>query len=194
MSNNNNRQDIILTVVLAFVLSLVVSIDATAQRTMKGQHAIGIDVSGRIPNLADIGICLNYSQYLLNAYWQVGAFVGNNQIKTDNGLNLEYIDSALCGGYMHRLIATKSRSICLYAGGGAFIGYEFYDPRKDLPANIDTKLPTGNFLYGIFPSIEAAFFVTRQLALTVSSVAMINFSSPLVKLRPQIRMGLKIDI
>ena len=81
-----------------------------------------------------------------------------------------------------------------YAGGGAFIGYEFYDPRKDLPANIDTKLPTGNFLYGIFPSIEAAFFVTRQLALTVSSVAMINFSSPLVKLRPQIRMGLKIDI
>ena len=194
MFNSNHKQDRVLIIVLAFVLSLVASTDAMAQRTMKGQHAIGIDVSGRIPNIADIGLCLNYSQYLLNAYWQVGAYAGNNQIKTDNGLNLEYIDSAICGGYMHRLIATKSRSVSLYAGGGAFIGYEFYDPRKDLPATIDTKLPTGNFLYGISPSIEAAFFLTRQLALTVSSVAMINFSSPLVKLRPQIRMGLKIDI
>ena len=189
-----HKRTTVLIVVLTFVLMSCATFSASAQRTMKGQHAVGMEISECIPNITDIGICLNYSQYLLNAYWQVGVYGGNNMIMTDNGHNLKYLDTTINGAYMHRLVATKSRSISLYAGGGAFIGYEFYDPRKELPANIDTKLPTGNFLYGIFPSIEAAFFLTRQLALTVSSVAMINFSSPLVKLRPQIRMGLKVDI
>ena len=184
----------VLIVVLTFVLMSCATFSASAQRTMKGQHAVGMEISGGILNITDIGICLNYSQYLLNAYWLVGVYGGNNKIMTDNSHNLKYLDTTINGGYMHRLVATKSRSISLYAGGGAFIGYEFYDPRKELPANIDTKLPTGNFLYGIFPSIEAEFFLTSQLALTVSSVAMINFSSPLVKLRPQIRMGLRVDI
>ena len=194
MFSDNHNQGTILTIILAIVLATGASTDANAQRTMKGQYAIGIDISGRIPNISDIGLCLHYSQYLLDGYWQVGAYSGNNQIMTSNGLNLKYFDSTISGNYMHRLIATRSRSISLYAGGGAFIGYEFYDPRKELPANIDTKLPTGNFLYGISPSIEAAFFLTRQLALTVCGVAMINFSSPLVKFRPQMRMGLRIDI
>ena len=194
MFNKNHKPGTILTIILVFVLVAGASSDANAQRTMKGQYAIGIDISGRIPHISDIGLCLHYSQYLLDGYWHVGAYSGKNQIMTSNGLNLKYVDSAISGGYMHRLIATRSRTISLYAGGGAFIGYEFYDPRKELPANIDTKLPTGNFLYGISPSIEAAFFLTRQLALTVSSIALINFSSPLVKLRPQMRMGLRIDI
>ena len=194
MFNSNHKQDRVLIIVLAFVLSLVASTDAMAQRTMKGQHAIGIDVSGRIPNIADIGLCLNYSQYLLNAYWQVGAYAGNNQIKTDNGLNLEYIDSAICGGYMHRLIATKSRSICLYAGGGAFIGYEFYDPRKRLPEHIDTRLPVGNFLYGVNAGAEAEFFFIRTVALVVYAELPVNFSSPLSKVRYRVGAGIRINL
>ena len=161
---------------------------------MKGQHAVGMEISVGIPNITDIGICLNYSQYLLNAYWQVGVYGGNNMIMTDNGHNLKYLDTTINGVYMHRLVATKSRSISLYAGGGAFIGYEFYDPRKDLPANINTNLPTGSFLYGISPRIEAEFFFTRHLALTLGGCFPVSFSSPLVKLRSHLRMGVRVDI
>ena len=184
----------LLIAVLTVALMACAPLSAMAQRTMKGQHAVGAEATGCIPRLGDLGLCLNYSQYLLNAYWQVAAYTGNNHIMTSNGIPMEFIDCTIEGGYMHRLVSTRSRSLSLYAGGGAFIGYEFYDPRKELPATIYTNLPTGNFLYGISPRIEAEFFLTRQMAITLGTSAMVNFSSPLVKLRPQLRIGLRIDI
>lgn len=183
-------------VVIALILTLFMCtiFSADAQRTMKGQHAIGVEAAGYIPNLGNLGVNLNYSQYLLSAYWMIDAFVGSNQINVTGGIPMNFIEYALGGGYMYRLLATRSRSISLYAGGGAFIGYELYDPMKKLPASIDTELPTGNFLYGVSPRIEAEFFVIRQLAITVGTVAMVNFSSPLVMFRPQLRLGLRYDI
>ena len=194
MIGNIHSRALFLIVVLTSVLLLATASSAAAQRTMKGQHAVGAEVSADVPNLGDLGLCLNYSQYLLNSYWQVYASAGDNHIQTDRGPLMEYVDCFIGGDFMYRLIATRSRSVSLYAGGGAFIGYEFYDPRKDLPANINTNLPTGSFLYGISPRIEAEFFLTRQMAITLGTSAMVNFSSPLVKLRPQLRVGLRIDI
>lgn len=194
MIGDIHSRALFLIVVLTSVLLLATASSAAAQRTMKGQHAVGAEVSADVPNLGDLGLCLNYSQYLLNSYWQVYASAGDNHIQTDRGPLMEYVDCFIGGDFMYRLIATRSRSVSLYAGGGAFIGYEFYDPRKDLPANINTNLPTGSFLYGISPRIEAEFFLTRQMAITLGTSAMVNFSSPLVKLRPQLRIGLRIDI
>ena len=181
-------------VTLVASLMLVTPLGAAAQRTMKGQHAIGAGFSASVTDFSDLGLCLNYSQYLLNAYWFAGTSAADNDIRTDKGVLMEYVDCYLGGGYMHRLASTRSRSISLYAGGGAFIGYEFYDPRKDLPANINTNLPTGSFLYGISPRIEAEFFFTRHLALTLGGCFPVSFSSPLVKLRPHLRMGVRVDI
>ena len=181
-------------VALVTSLMLVTPLGAAAQRTMKGQHAIGARVSASVTDFSDLGLCLNYSQYLLNAYWFAGTSAADNDIRTDKGVLMEYVDCYLGGGYMHRLASTRSRSISLYAGGGAFIGYEFYDPRKDLPANIETNLPTGTFLYGLSPMIEAEFFIIKRLALTLGGCFHLTFSSPLVILRPQLRLGVRFDI
>lgn len=194
MIGNIHSRALFLIVVLTSVLLLATASSAAAQRTMKGQHAVGAEVSADVPNLGDLGLCLNYSQYLLNSYWQVYASAGDNHIQTDRGPLMEYVDCFIGGDFMYRLIATRSRSVSLYAGGGAFIGYEFYDPRKDLPANINTNLPTGSFLYGISPRIEAEFFFTRRLALILGGCFPVSFSSPLVKLRPNMRMGVRVDI
>ena len=184
----------LLIAVLTVALMACAPLSAMAQRTMKGQHAGGAEATGCIPRLGDLGLCLNYSQYLLNAYWQVAAYTGNNHIMTSNGIPMEFIDCTIEGGYMHRLVSTRSRSLSLYAGGGAFIGYEFYDPRKDLPANIETNLPTGTFLYGLSPMIEAEFFIIKRLALTLGGCFHLTFSSPLVILRPELRLGVRFDI
>ena len=194
MIGNIHSRALFLIVVLTSVLLLATASSAAAQRTMKGQHAVGAEVSADVPNLGDLGLCLNYSQYLLNSYWQVYASAGDNHIQTDRGPLMEYVDCFIGGDFMYRLIATRSRSVSLYAGGGAFIGYEFYDPRKDLPANIETNLPTGTFLYGISPIIEAEFFIIRRLALTLGGCFHLTFSSPLVILRPQLRLGVRFDI
>lgn len=194
MFRNIHTGTSLLIVALTCFLLAFSPIGASAQRTMKGQHAIGIEVGASMLRLGDLGFGLNYSQYLLNAYWQVGTYASDNSIKTINALDMEYVDCYLQGDYMHRLLCTRSRSISLYGGGGAFIGYEFYDPRRALPANIDIQLPTGNFLYGVNPRIEAEIFIIKRLALTLGGCFPITFSSPLVRLRPQLKMGLRFDI
>lgn len=194
MFEKNIKRSSALVVVLTAVLLFSTPIWSAAQRTMEDQSAVGVELSANIQHLGDLGVCLNYSQYLLEAYWQVNVWAGNNHIAASNGYNMQYVDCCLGGEYMYRLVSTRSRSISLYAGGGAFLGYDFYDPRKELPATIDTKLPKGNFLYGISPHIEAEFFVTRQLALILGGVVLVNFTSPLVMFRPRLKMGLRVDI
>lgn len=167
---------------------------ADAQRTMKDQDLICVKGYSALTGIRDAGGELCWGRYLLSAYWRVTAEGGvfHRDIKTSH--RLKTCSVTLDGAYMHRLVSTRSRSVSLYAGGGAFIGYEFYDPTKHLPEFIDTKLPSGTFLYGIFPEVEGEFFFCRKVAFVVYAKIPVNFSSPLGKVRFRAGAGLRINL
>ena len=96
------------------------------------------------------------------------------------------------GDYLFRLVGTRSRSVSLYGGAGAFIGYEAVDPLHRIPGTIQTNLSKGYFLYGLQAKLMAEFFVSRTVALTVDGCVPVNFSSPLRRFHFDVGVGVKI--
>jgi hypothetical protein len=137
---------------------------------------------------------IEYAQYLIGGYWFVGAQAASHMINTSGSYAMRYIDMLTCGGYMHRLLGTRSRRLNLYCGGGAFLGYEFYDPMGELPSSISTGLAAGSFLYGICARAEAEFFISGRLAITAGFCAPLHFPSPVSIFRPDARIGLRYNI
>ena len=95
---------------------------------------------------------------------------------------------------MYRVASTRSRSVNLYIGGGIFLGWEFYDPRKRVPAYINTGLPDGTFIYGVAPAIDSEFFITRTIALTLGARSPISISSKTEILKLHLKAGIKVNI
>jgi hypothetical protein len=95
---------------------------------------------------------------------------------------------------MHRIASVRSRAFSLYGGGGAFIGYELYDPASRLPANISTGLGDGAFIYGIDPGIEAEVFISRRVALTAGCTMPLTFGSVTRWIRMNATAGIRLNI
>ena len=103
------------------VLFMTACINAEAQRTMKGQSVIGAETSF---NGISAGATINYSQYTLNGFWYVG-ISGNDYyaLYSDSDI-LRYNHICGYGGYLFRLVGTRSRSINLYGGGEIIVGMD----------------------------------------------------------------------
>ena len=167
---------------------------AHAQRTMSEQNMITLYGFTPFTGSSDLGGELCWGRYQLNSYWKVKADLESSSHKLQTGHTMNSCDIMFGGSYMHRLACTRSRNLSLYAGGGTFIGYEFYDPKKRLPEYIDTGLPVGNFLYGINAMAEVEFFFHRIIALVVYAELPVNFSSPLSKVRYRAGAGIRINL
>jgi hypothetical protein len=161
---------------------------------MNGQSMITVSAVSSMLRPLDMGTEIGYGQYLLGSFWNVSAEGVIRKVVTSGDTSLKFIDVIFSGGYIYRLVGTRSRNISLYAGGEAFLGFEIYDPMNELPASIDTGLPSGSFLYGITPQFLAEFFLTGKLALVVGCSAPVNFSSPITKVRPNLSLGLRMNI
>lgn len=182
-------------VVASVMLSICATAEASAQRTMKNQLTIGVDVTTSMTNMRNPGIDLKVGQYLLHAYWFCGCSGSLNSKNILSAHTLRYADITIEGGYMHRLFSTRGRHLCLYCGGGAFIGYEFYDPWKQIPSHIETGLSKdGQFLYGINPAVDLTGYLSRRVAVTAGISVPVNFTSKVQKVRPKLKIGIRIDI
>lgn len=179
---------------IAVTCLIATSCKAHAQRTMNGQSMVCVEAASSLLRLQDAGADICYGRYLLGGYWYAGGGAMWHRVVTTGRNLMGFIDMCASGGYMHRIFCTRSRNLCLYAGGGAFLGYEMYDPKGELPSSISTGLPSGTFLYGITPRIEVEFFFTGKMALIAGCAAPINFSSPITKARPRITLGIRANI
>lgn len=167
---------------------------AHAQRTMSKQDMITLYGFTPLTGLNNLGGEVCWGRYLLNSFWKVKVDAESSCHTLKTGHTMNTCDFTLGGNYLHRLTGTRSRSVNLYLGGGAFVGYEFYDPQKKLPEYIDTGLPIGNFLYGINATVDGEFFILRTVALVVYAELPINFSSPLSKVRYRAGLGIRINL
>ena len=177
------------------VMMLVPSSKASAQRTMEGQNFIGADAIPAFTDARDFGARISWGMYgtdhRLEAW--AAAVPGHRMITQDTELLYGQI-SAGCD-WQWRLLSTRSRSFSLYAGGGALLGWETYDPFRKLPPHVETDLPgKGTFLYGCTASLETEIFLLRRLALVLRTDADVIPPSRTGILRLTAGMGLRVEL
>ena len=192
-SSINTRQKAVIVMVIIACL-MMCSQGLSAQRTANRQSMVSMSAVSSLLRPQEVGAAVSYGQYLLEGYWTADATGGMHSLVTSSDIRMRFMDVTFSGGYMHRFVCTRSRSISLYAGGEAFLGFEIYDPMNELPSNIDTGLPSGSFLYGIAPQVVAEFFLTGKLALVAGCSSPVNFSSPITMVRPNLILGLRMNI
>ena len=181
-------------VMLIIACLMMCSQSLSAQRTANRQSMVSVSAVSSLLRPQEVGAEISYGQYLLEGYWTASAKGGMHTLVTSSDIRMRYLEVTFCGGYMHRRVCTRSRNISLYAGGEAFLGFESYDPMSELPSNIDTGLPSGSFLYGIAPQVVAEIFLTGKLALVAGCSSPVNFSSPITMVRPNLMLGLRMNI
>lgn len=162
-----------------------------AQRTMKGQPFLQAAAHwGGAP-----GVSVSGGQYLERSLWEAGVKAQGFRAPLSTGDDLECLDITAGGTWQWRLVSTRSRALCLYAGGGLFAGYECYDPRKVLPPTIELGMPSkGVFLYGLSAAVTVEVFFCRSVALVLGADIPVNFSSRASHIRWNTTAGIRIDL
>ena len=164
-------------------------LSASAQRTMNGQSSLcpSVHWTG-----SSFGAEAFYSQYNLGGFWETGLSAKQYRKGTSAGVDIGSLNIAASGNYLFRLVGTRSRSVNLYGGAGAFLGYEAIDPMHRLPSTIQTNLKNGYFLYGLQAKLVAEFFISKSFAFTLNGCVPINFSSPMGWFHYDIGLGIKV--
>lgn len=161
---------------------------ASAQRTTSGQGMLSFE--GQWPH----GVSISYGQYLPSSMWEAGAYTQYRTTPVNSDCMMEYMPAAVFGNWMYRLVGTRSRMFNLYAGAGAFLGWEFFDPWKTLPDFLSEEIGSGVFIYGINAKLQAEIFFTRRTAFLISGSAPMNFTSPCSWIQPTAAFGIRIDL
>ena len=176
---------------LTVIVFILLAVPLHAQRTMKGQPFLQASAHwGGAP-----GISAGGGQYLERSLWEAGVRAQGFRARLSTGDELECLDITAEGAWMWRAASTRFRSLCLYAGGGLFAGYECYDPRKVLPPSIELGMPSkGVLLYGLSAAVTVEVFFCRSVALVLGADIPVNFSSRASRIRWNATAGVRIDL
>ena len=194
MSNKTEIRGSIRSVLIACIVLFSSSWVVSAQRTMKGQNHIAAEAVIAADPRLPIGAEISFGQYLLDSYVHGWINYSPDYVLLSTSHPLEYIPVTVGADYMHRIAATRSRSVNLYVGGGVFLGWEFYDPFRRLPSYIDTGLESGAFIYGIAPSIVSEFFFTRTVGFILGARMPVSISSKTEILKLHLKAGIRVNI
>jgi len=180
---------------LTMTIAMAIGIEASAQRT--AERALLLSAAYSYPfggQGGDFCVDLTCGQYLLHSYWNAGVTGDVYSIPFEDGGYMQYAHTAALGEWMYRVVSTRNRAVDLYVGGGAFIGYEAYDPFSRLPDDIESGYNGGAFLYGIHARLEAEFFFCRRAAVVLGGRIPINFTSPFGNINYHVSAGLRLNI
>lgn len=175
--------------IISIVLLTTGICNAYAQRTMEGQSSIE---AGASYNGMAGGVSIDYSQYTLNGFWYTGVSGNDCFALYTKDSRIRYDHICLYGGYLFRLVGTRSRSINLYGGSEVLVGIELTDPYGELPLQLSAGIEHFRFLYGIAPRILSEFFISSRFAFTVFGSIPINFSSAYSNIGYNTGIGVKI--
>ena len=165
-----------------------------AQRTMRDQNLLTASMQTPCTGIKDFGASVSYGRYLLDAYWKASVSVVPRGLNLSTGDRMDLLSIRAGGDYMYRIASVRSRAFSLYGGGGAFIGYELYDPFSRLPSNIHTGLTDGAFIYGVNANLEAEIFIARKIALIAGCTVPMTFGSVTRWLRVNAITGIRFNL
>lgn len=159
--------------------------NAFAQRTSDGTFFVAARPTVSACSTPRPGIALEGGQYLLSSFWRAGIWASDYSQKLESASGdrlpemLDHMHLRAQGDYLFRLAANYSRSVNLYAGGGVFLGYHAYQVLSTIPSELSGDFPSGEFIYGLVPSLEGEFFVSGRVAITLGVHCPVTFSSSL---------------
>ena len=165
-----------------------------AQRTMRDQNLLTASTQTPCTGIKDFGASVSYGRYLLDAYWKTSVSVVPRGLQLSTGDRMDILALRAGADYMYRIASVRSRAFSLYGGGGAFIGYELYDPFSRLPSNIHTGLTDGAFIYGVNANLEAEVFIARKVALIAGCTVPMTFGSVTRWLRINATTGIRFNL
>ncbi len=166
-----------LALIAAALLLTTVSLPAGAQRTMRSQwYATVLGTATLSPSAGSHpGFGIEAGRYTVSGRWAGGI---RCIVPARNAAG----SFTVSGAWLYRIAATRSRSLSLYGGAGAFLGIDFDDAIGAVKEVISDDTASGSssswtkeeaeaasphsgFTYGVEPSLEAELFITRKVAL-----------------------------
>ena len=99
---------------------------------------------------------------------------------------------------MHRLLATYSRSLCLYGGADAFLGLELFNCFHTLSAPVEQGFSNKGFvpvrfIYGAAPRLELEWFLLRRSAFILRGRCPFTVGTPFPLIGWELTGGLKLN-
>jgi len=176
---------------LTILTSLLFITTASAQRTQSGQPSLRVS---SLYNGLFVGAEAFYEQYTLSGYCQTGVSGNLYKAKLSSGDTLDYLHVIAEGGFLFRLAGTRSRSLNLYAGGGALAGVEMLDPFNSLPEHIALSQKQTAFIYGVYAQGVLEWFVARKFAILLQASSPITFGSGIRIVNGNVGIGLKLNL
>ena len=187
-------------ITLVFILSLVLTGQAQAQRYLPGQKGIqvtggavdGFQFKNEDGQAFSSGIAL--STYTKNGNrWTFGAeYLQKKHEYKDILIPLSQITAE--GGYYYKFLSDPSKTVFFSIGASAMTGYETINWGKDLLFDGATITSKDNFLYGGAVSFEIETYLSDKLVLLVNARERILLGSDISKFHMQIGVGVKIII
>lgn len=96
-----------------------------------------------------------------------------------SGGDMSFLHLTAGPSWMFRLVSSRSRSVSLYAGAFAFVGWERFDPLGSLPQDI--LFPEGvsesSLLAGLGPVASLEWFLSGAFALRLSARVPVSIAS-----------------
>lgn len=182
---------------VALTLSSVLMGQGTAvlaQRTAKGRNFISVSAAHNFTASNAIGGDILFGGYGELSYWDCGVHGGVVGGSLSTGEDISFAQVYAQGGLQARLLHSRSRAVSLYAGGGAFLGYEFFDIGGDVPESVESGLPDNSFLYGIYPKVDLEVFLSKSVALVLYGKFPINFGSNVCDVLCEAGVGFRFSL
>lgn len=174
----------------AVIVVLLLCIPASAQRTMEGRPFVG---AGFVWS-GNPGGEIRAGQYLRHSLWDASLGYRSYAKQLSTGDRLDFVDITASGSWQWRLLSLRSRTLSLYAGAGAFAGYEMYDPWRTLPQTVDLGFGRGTVIYGISADLSVEVFFASRWAFVLGARFPLVFPSHAGILRWEVSAGIRFDI
>jgi len=179
-----------------FVVAVVAPLNnAQAQRTAYKQ----VFLSGNFgTTFTSVGAECFVGSYQLDGFWSFGTSVMNRcRRETNTGGIVSFLRTEFPFTYTYRVYNTTNRSLNIYIGGDAFLGFEVMDPFHQLSDEVRSAVANSgyrrsSFLYGLSPRGEVEFFPVDFPAAIVAAVrAPVTFGTSLETFGVEVLVGLR---
>ena len=182
-----------LKLILATFLFIFFSTQVTAQRCLPGSSFIKGELVCTLSYNDGFGGSIGYGSFLNNSYWAGNFGMENRNALLSSGDRMDYTHFYVAGEWMYQVWTTRSRSLGIYFGAGAFVGYESYDTFNRLPVYYDYGIGKGAFLYGIYPAAECSLYVYNRLSVFGRFELPVQFAAPTGWVKYHLGLGLRYD-
>ena len=147
-------------------------------RTMDGD--IFVSAAGAVSSTwPSWGGVLSTGMYFLPGCASVDVSARMRTATLSSGGDMSFLHLTAGPSWMFRLVSSRSRSVSLYGGAFAFVGWERFDPLGSLPLDVlfPDDVSESSFIAGLGPVVSFEWFLSGAFALRLSARMPVSIAS-----------------